>query len=153
MFNLVSNWAYTRWDAIYPDVLSEILTHEKEYFALVEETDRKALVLLSHDSSIAQGVEYLTKVTESVGEALLADWVSFFGRLFVKYRDGYVTTAKSSVTAPVCGCDTSSLPYQDAWYNRIVADTGDVYKVGGWVLLIIIIFAIIFLFIFILLFI
>ena len=36
-------------------------------------------------------------------------------------------------TAPVGGCDNSSLPYQDALYNRIVADTGDVYKVSGWV--------------------
>lgn len=81
----------------------------------------------------------------------IQDWFSFFGRLFVKYRDGFVTTAKSAVAAPVCGCDTSSLPYQDEWYcimntaplssashimihtheryNRIVADTGSVYQV------------------------
>lgn len=70
----------------------------------------------------------------------------------MKYRDGFITTAKPAAVAPVCGCDTSSLPYQDEWYcilssslfcfshsacrlytthryNRIVADTGSIYQV------------------------
>ena len=89
--------------------------------------DQKALVLGEKDE--AKAVELLTGFSEQLGEQLLKDWFSFFGELFVKYRDGFVTTAKPAALAPVCACDTSSLPYQDAWYNRIVQDTGDIYKV------------------------
>lgn len=55
------------------------------------------------------------------------DWVSFFGQLFVKYRDGYVTTAAPSV--PTCGCSTKSSGYSSEWYDRIAEETGDHYLV------------------------
>eukprot|EP01036_Dinobryon_divergens_P022225 gene22225-30466_t len=131
VFNLVANWAYTRWDAIYPDVLSEILQKESNYRKMVAQTDAAALALLQKpgQSSDAVVVEMLTSFSEEIGVQLLSDWFSFFGRLFVKYRDGFITTAKPAAVAPVCGCDTSSLPYQDEWYNRIVADTGSIYQV------------------------
>jgi hypothetical protein len=41
--------------------------------------------------------------------------------MFVKYRDGYVTTPGP---APVCGCQTNSLPYSSQWYDRIATETG-----------------------------
>ena len=57
----------------------------------------------------------------------MKDWFLFFGELFVKYRDGYVTSAAPEV--PVCGCETTSLEYPSEWYDRIAEDTGDRYIV------------------------
>ncbi|CAE7830076.1 unnamed protein product, partial [Symbiodinium microadriaticum] len=129
VFNLVANWAYSRWDAIYPDVHQAILDKEQAYFALVKEADATALEIFhsNMENAAADAVEYLTSFSVEIGEALLKDWFTFFGQLFVKYRDGFVTVAAPEV--PVCGCSTTSAPYQDQWYNRIAADTGDIYIV------------------------
>jgi hypothetical protein len=72
-------------------------------------------------------VAHMTKFSADIGDALLKDWFAFFGELFVKYRDGFVTTPAPAV--PVCGCNTASQGYDDAWYERIVAENGDRYLV------------------------
>jgi dipeptidase len=124
VFNLVANFAYSRWDAIYADVHSEIVAREARYFSMVAEADAKALNMFGAGQD-TDAVEYLTEFTNDIGRKLLRDWFKFFGQLFVKYRDGFVTTANKKV--PVCGCDTSSLRYDGQWYDRIAADTGDRY--------------------------
>ena len=68
----------------------------------------------------------MTDFSVQLGDSLLDEWSTFFGQLFVKFRDGYVTKQSS---APVCDCATSSEAYSDAWYGRIAADTGDHYLV------------------------
>mmetsp|Transcript_23612 Transcript_23612/g.40125 ORF Transcript_23612/g.40125 Transcript_23612/m.40125 type:complete len:203 (-) Transcript_23612:1833-2441(-) len=127
VFNLVANFVYSRWDLIYADVHEAILRKEAGYFDLVAQTDAKALAMFeSPEHSDADVVEFLTSFSFELGTALTRDWLTYFGELFVKFRDGYVTTAGA---APVCGCQTASAPYQDDWYNRIVEDTGDFYLV------------------------
>lgn len=74
VFNLVANWAYTRWDAIYPDVLSEILQKEGNYRKMVAQTDAAALALLqkSGQGDDAAVVEMLTSFSEEIGVQLLS---------------------------------------------------------------------------------
>ena len=128
VFNLVANFAYSRWDLIYADVYEAIAAKEAMYFDLVAETDEKAIKMFeSNDFSDKDVVEFLTSFSHDIGEALTRDWFTFFGELFVKFRDGYITTP--SAASPVCGCQSQSAPYQDDWYNRIVEDTGDIYLV------------------------
>jgi hypothetical protein len=92
---------------------------------MVAKADQEALTLFN--SEPAEAIEYLTTFSNDIGDQLLKDWFALFGQLFVKYRDGYITTAAPEV--PVCGCSTSSVKYQDEWYNRIAEDTGDLYLV------------------------
>jgi dipeptidase len=128
VFNLVANFAYSRWNAIYPDVLQEILVREAEYMKRLQETDERGREMFhsaQSESEVAVAVEYLTQFSEEIGDSLLKDWFKVFGQLFVKYRDGYITTPNPAV--PVCGCSTSSLPYEEEWYDRVVEDTGDRY--------------------------
>lgn len=150
IFNLVANYAYTRWADIYPDVLSgenkcfmivyiiyyhsltyllksiaEILSKEASYRASLASTDAQALKLYAEQGPAA-AVQLVTDFSVKLGDSLLDEWTAFFGQLFVKYRDGYVTKPSS---APVCDCATSSQAYSDAWYGRIAADTGDHYLV------------------------
>jgi dipeptidase len=127
VFNLVANWAYSRWDAIYPDVLDMILTKEAEYRGMVTVMDAAAAPMFAAGGQDAEAIEKLTVFSVDIGDKLLADWFTFFGQLFVKYRDGYVTTAAPNV--PICGCNTASLEYSGEWYDRIVEDTGDLYLV------------------------
>lgn len=126
VFNLVANWAYSRWDAIYPDVYDAIIAKETMYFAMSAEADVTATDMINA-GDVTGAVEYLTNFSTDIGDQLLKDWFTFFGQLFVKYRDGYVTTASDH--QPVCDCVSSSLRYKDDWYDRIVEDTGDLYLI------------------------
>lgn len=126
VFNLVANFAYSRWDVIYADVHSKIIEKETTYATLAGDAELTASKMFA-DNRVEDAVEYLTSFSVQIGDALLKDWFTFFGELFVKYRDGYITVA--SAVSPVCGCSTSSARYQDQWYDRIVSDTGDHYVV------------------------
>jgi hypothetical protein len=74
VFNLVANWAYSRWDAIYPDVLAEILQKESNYRKMVAQTDAAALSLLQKADRSNEGavVEMLTTFSEEIGVQLLS---------------------------------------------------------------------------------
>jgi len=127
-FNLVANWAYTRWEVMYPEVYKQILAKESSYMSKVNAADPKILAMLNA-GDVEGAVEYMTSFSCDIGETLLKEWVSFFGELFVKYRDGFVTTAAPH--NPVCGCSTSSLSYDQTWYDRIANETGDRYVVSS----------------------
>ena len=84
-----------------------------------------------NDGKSADAVEFLTSFSNDIGKNLLTDWFNFFGQMFVKYRDGYITTAAPAV--PICGCETNSVAYDEEWYDRIINETGilcdnDVYS-------------------------
>ena len=121
-FNLVANWAYSRWAAIYPEVLSEITARETAFHQAVSALDERALQLLQSSSDSSAAVELVTAWAEAEGDRLVRDWKGLFGRLFVKYRDGYIITPNADSLA--CGCSASSLGYPQPWYNKIAETVG-----------------------------
>lgn len=125
-FNLVANWAYTRWDLIYPEIYSTIIAKESQYISEVADLD-KAAVSIAQSRGIDAAIEYVTSYSERTGNALVKDWNTLFGQLFVKYRDGYIVTANADSKA--CGCTAASAGYPQDWYDRIVTDTGAHYAV------------------------
>mmetsp|Transcript_4911 Transcript_4911/g.10699 ORF Transcript_4911/g.10699 Transcript_4911/m.10699 type:complete len:596 (+) Transcript_4911:80-1867(+) len=126
VFNLVANWAYSRWDAIYPDVHAKILEKEAIYFEEVAARDEEVRALLG-EGKVEAAVEAMTSFSEAIGDALLKDWFVFFGEMFVKYRDGYVISA--SEESQNCGCKVANGAYPQQWLDRIVGDTQEHYKV------------------------
>jgi dipeptidase len=126
VFNLVANWVYSRWDLMYPDLMNRVNSIESEYFAQVEEMDKQASDVYKKEGPKA-AVDLVTKFSVDLGNDLLKRWVSFFGELFVKYRDGYVIT--ESKDSPACGCSVANGAYPQNWYDRIALETGDHYLV------------------------
>lgn len=124
VFNLVANWAYSRWDLIYPDIANAVDQWETTFISQVAEIDKEALVIAT-DKSMDDAIQHVTDFSVKAGNALVTRWGEFFGELFVKYRDGYVVTPNPDSTA--CGCNAVSAGYPSAWYDRIVKDTGDHY--------------------------
>ena len=123
-FNLVANWAYSRWDLIYPDVAAAVNELEARYIREIADLDAKALLKVENEGMDA-AIQYVTDYSVATGNALVAQWGKFFGQLFVKYRDGYVIKPDSD--AKSCGCNAASAGYPTAWYDRIVRDTKDHY--------------------------
>ena len=128
VFNLVANWAYARWDLIFPTVSSAIQAKENQYLSEIETLDRKVLALMKQEDGLSAAVDLVTSYSVNTGNQLVSDWFKFFGQLFVQFRDGYNVTPNPS--APNCGCTATSANYPQQWRDRIVKDTGDHYLYG-----------------------
>jgi dipeptidase len=136
VFNLVANWAYQRWDLIWPEVSQAINSKETQYIGEIAEIDKKMVTMLQSVGSredekqakMNEVIEYTTSYSVETGNALVADWFKFFGKLFVKYRDGYVVSPNAA--AENCGCSAVSASYPQSWFDRIVKDTGSHYLHG-----------------------
>jgi dipeptidase len=124
-FNLVANWAYSRWALIYPDVYAQIIDVESHFIQEMKTLDRTASMKYETEG-IQQAVEFVTEKCVQMGNDLVERWVQFFGEIFMKYRDGYILTPSD---AKSCGCATVGADYSQTWLTRIVTDTGDHYKV------------------------
>ena len=85
-FNLVANWAYSRWSAMYPEILQAITDKEEAFGQAVLLMDEKATGMLEAGQSSAEVVSMLTQWSAQAGQQLVADWNALFGRLFVKFR-------------------------------------------------------------------
>ncbi|PKP05184.1 MAG: dipeptidase [Bacteroidetes bacterium HGW-Bacteroidetes-6] len=85
-FNMVTNWCYTRYDLIHPEVEKYQSELENGFLKKVSEIDAAAVELLKTDRSKAQ--QYLTNYSVTTGNQLVQDWKAFFQYLFMKYMDG-----------------------------------------------------------------
>lgn len=124
-FNQVSNFTYTRWNLIHPEVAEKQKGLENEYVALTPMIDARAKELYGTDPALA--VKYLTDFSTSTGDRLVYDWKNFYKYLFMKYMDGNVKT-------PVAGEQNPSFKqpgYSPEWLERIAKETGDKLKVTG----------------------
>lgn len=128
VFNLVANWAYGRWNLIYPDIYAEITRREENFLKDVAEVDRQA-VQIAREKGMDAAVEFATAFSERAGNGLVKEWGDFFGQLFVKYRDGYVVTENAG--NPSCGCSPKNAEYPQAWYDRIATESKGHFLYGG----------------------
>jgi len=122
VFNLVSNFAYTRYSIIHPEIAERITQTEKRYITATADMDARALALYRTDPTAA--IELVTSYGVTTGDNLTKDWLNFFTYLFTKYMDGNVKTKSPNPNPSV------SFPgYPMPWLKRIVAEAGDKYRV------------------------
>ncbi len=119
VFNQVTNFAYTRYNIIHPDIRKKQVEIETSYRDLVKETDRKAEQLIKADPQKA--VAFLTKISEDTGNKLVEDWRNFYGYLFARYMDGNIKTEIPGKQNPKV--EQPQLP--ENVRRRIVEETGD----------------------------
>lgn len=127
VFNLIGNWAYSRWDLIYPEVAAKIAKYEARFFEEVKVIDAQAKAFTHRGGSMDDAVEVLTRYSETTGNELHHDMLEFWQYLFVKYMDGNVKVANPGHQNP----NVSWPGYTDATKARIVAETGDHYQIIG----------------------
>jgi dipeptidase len=130
IFNLVTNFAYTRYNLIHPEIAEKQLKLEKKFIAMVPATDMAATELYKTDKDLA--IEYITEFSVNQANKTVAEWKSFFEYLFLKYMDGNV----KEVAAPKDGYKyvtpkTEYPGYGEDWYRKIIEETGDQFKVIG----------------------
>jgi len=118
VFNFVANFAYSRYSEIIVDI--QKLQRELEAGFLVEtkDIDKKALEIYKTDPERAR--EFLTEYSVSRGDNTVKRWRKLIEELFLKYLDGNLRDENGKVQHP---------GYPEDWYRRIVADSGDQFRV------------------------
>ena len=108
-FDLLTNWAMLKYNAMTDDISQEQKRLEEESFAKLKDTDESAKKCLeSGDSDGATSV--ISNFTVSRGDEIISDWKALTAKLIVKYSNGLVTDPVTE--------DVSEGGYPDDWYNE-----------------------------------
>jgi len=126
VFNLVNNYVYTRQSVMYPEVYQEIVKYEKIFLSSVSHVDKVATTLYNN-GDIDEALNFITNFSVNAGNQVVSDWLVLFQKLFTKYMDGNRKYRSQNSKIP----KVEYPGYPDAWYQRIVQETGDHYKVAG----------------------
>jgi dipeptidase len=125
VFNLVSNFAYTRYRDIHPEIRAKQTELENRYVQEVGEVDKKARELLQTDRNAA--IAYLTDYSVKTGNETVSAWQELFKYLFTRYMDGNIKERNGDKQNPIF----HQPGYGEGWYRRIAEDTGDRLKIIG----------------------
>ncbi|HPW66102.1 MAG TPA: C69 family dipeptidase [Salinivirgaceae bacterium] len=121
IFNLVSNWAYLRYNIVFPDIKKVVDEMEAKFKQQVEETDAKALEIYNKDPNKA--VAYLTDFSVNAGQSLFNRWKELFKFLVVKYIDGNVKPEENGVFKTTLeGVIKVEQPGYPEWYLRMIVE-------------------------------
>ena len=82
-YNIVANWAYTKYSAMMPDIKKVQAAWEDKFNAQVEAVDAQVA-----EMDPAKATEFLTKYSGAQAQESTAAWKDLGIYLFVKYLDG-----------------------------------------------------------------
>ena len=125
-FNQMSNWAYTKYDYIHPEI-------RKRQRELEESWVNKEIPALDKRVATIKGrgaqVRELNKFSNMTGDKLVYKWKEFYHELFMKYVDGNLNTPGEGVEGQKYVPINSAHPkYSDEYYRILIEKTGDKYK-------------------------
>jgi dipeptidase len=123
VFNQVSNFAYTRYKDMIPEILKVQQDLELKYIDYVLATDKAAQDLYTQDQSKA--ISYLTDFSCNQGENTLKTWKQLYRYLFTKYLDGNIKEKDGDKQNP----KVKQPGYSPEYYRNLIEKTGDRYKV------------------------
>ena len=126
--NMISNWAYTRYNLIHPEIEKVQQQQEKEFIERTKEIDNQAIALGKTDEQAA--IKLLTDFSVKTGSNLVAERKKFFNYLFMKYMDGNVKKndgdQKLKDNGSGKGIPELTQPgYGKAWEENVARSTGD----------------------------
>jgi len=126
-FNQVSNFAYTRYNYIHPEIAVKQNELEVSYINQVAANDKNWKVLNSK-----KAVKEITKYSLTIGDGLTHEWKNFYKYLFLKYMDGNIKEAKKvPENYKYIPAKVEQPGYGEKWYKRIIKETGNQFKVIG----------------------
>ena len=127
IFNQMSNWAYTRYSLIHPEIEAKRMAYEDQFIANTAKIDAEAQKL--YKESPEKAVEYLTNYSIKQANRVVKEWNTFYHQLFVKYSDGNIKVKSNSKESYKFVTPQLDQPgYGEEWYKKIARETGDKLK-------------------------
>jgi dipeptidase len=125
IFNQVSNFSYTRFSIISPDIRARQAEIENRYIALTPAIDKAAVELSRSNMDAAR--QFLTDYSVNQGQNTFTAWKKLYHELFVKYVDGNVKTKVPNQWLPAL----KQPGYGESWKRDVARESGDKLKVIG----------------------
>ncbi len=123
VFNQVSNFAYTRYCDIIPELRAVQKELETKFIQTqVPEIDKTAADL--YKKSPKKATEILTTYSVNTGNDVVKRWKQLYAYLFTKYMDGNVKYSGKTKQTP----KVDHPKYSDEWYWMIVKETRSRYR-------------------------
>lgn len=127
VYNQVSNLAYTRYNAIHPEIHELQQKLEKRYVDYTSVIDEAAKNLYVKDKKLA--AQFITDYSVNTANDLVDTWRDFYHYLFMKYLDGNVKPSEGYQLIDN-GYNTEipkvTFPgYSEEFYKAIIDETGD----------------------------
>lgn len=130
LFNLVTNFAYSRYSDMIVDIRKVQSELENGFQAKVAENDRK----MKDEKDPAKLVAFANRFSNAQAQLMFNRWKKLSEFLLVKYIDGNVkkTDDKGDFQRSEYGRDRIVMPdmppYPQSWYKQIVEDCGENIK-------------------------
>ena len=125
-FNQMSNWAYTKYDYIHPEIRK--MQHEMEtnwVEKAVPKLDKRVSAIKGREAQMKE----LTQFSCNQATKMTQAWKKFYHELFMKYMDGNLNTPGTPVKGQKYVPINSTHPkYSDEYYQILIEKTGDKYK-------------------------
>lgn len=132
IFNKVSNFAYSRYNLMLPDIRRTQDELEGKFLQLVPAIDKAALELHKADPELVR--DFLTDFSVNMGNYTARRWEELFRFLMVKYMDGNVKKEKDGIflTNQYGKYPIVERPGYPEWWMRLVIEThGDKFLIPG----------------------
>jgi dipeptidase len=123
LFNQVSNFAYTRYSHIQPDV--EIVRDGLEKMFLDRTSAVDAAALKLYEANPAQAIAYLTDYSNDQASRTFNAYKKLYQHLFLKYMDGNVKYKVEGQQNP----KVEFPGYSEEFLRRLVKESGEKLKV------------------------
>lgn len=125
VFAQISNYAYTRYNLIHPEIAEKQYRYEMAFINMVAKNDMDWKNLSSKKQVAAA-----TKFSVEIANNLVYDWKKFYQYLFMKYMDGNIKSAREVPADHKYIPPNVEFPgYPEDWYRLIIEQTGDKLKV------------------------
>lgn len=130
VFNQVSNFAYTRYDAMIPDIQKVQEDLELSYIKQVKAIDKAAAEL--YKSNPEEAINFITSYSVDKANYTVKTWKKLYAHLFTKFMDGNIKEARPVPENYKYVTPKLEQPgYGEEWYKFIIEETGDKFKVKG----------------------
>ncbi len=131
-FSQVNNWAYTRYNAIHPEIEQYQQQLEYKFSSEVNIIDKQAAD--TYKQNPAKALDFITDYSVSTGNKLVSDWKVFYQYLFMKYHDGNIKNSEGrKLLDNGNGRNIPKMPAQPGygkdWERIMIQGTGDRLKV------------------------
>jgi len=125
IFNQVSNFAYTKYSYMIPEIQAKQQALENNYGEGVKTTDAAALAL--YKKKPKKALALLTDFSCRAGANTFDTWKDLYAHLFTQYMDGNIKTTVPGQRNP----HVSQPGYNEDWYRMVIQGTGDKLKHPG----------------------
>jgi len=125
VFNQVSNLAYTRYNAMIPEIQKKQRELELKYIDNTSIIDKAAVDL--YNTNKEKGIQYITDYSVNTGNSSVKEWQQLYYHLFAKFLDGNIKEKDGDKQNP----KVNQPGYNEEYYRMIIKQNPEKFKAIG----------------------